>query len=128
MILTGGYSPRVILVEQQGELRGLITIKDILKTIIAHEQTEHPEGSFLDAELEETLEEATEWIREKTNFIAGKLGLRRSARGSGIELPQSDSIGLNERPPRTVVFDAAADETPSRPNSRLGNPFAMRSR
>ena len=73
-------------------MRGLITIKDILKEIIAHEQSENPDGNLLDAELEESLEEAQEWVRDKAVFIAHKLGLRKGRLQLGKEHGTSMSL------------------------------------
>jgi hypothetical protein len=123
-------SPRVILVEQQGQLRGLITIKDILKEIITHEQFEDdPGGNFLDAELEQSLEEASEWIKEKASLIGDKLGLPRR---SNLQLPNEEavtSLPLNKRQGpdtgATVVFDVGVEDLPPESQRRLGNPFEM---
>jgi hypothetical protein len=119
-------------VEQQGQLRGLITIKDILKEIIAHEQFEEdPSGNLLDAELEESLEEMTDWIKEKAKLIGDKLGLPRR---NGPILPNGHeevSLPLTARSAATndspVVLDAEhVDAVPAAPARRLGNPFEMR--
>lgn len=122
-------SPRVILCEHQGRLEGLITIKDILKEIISQEQFEHPNGNLLDAELEESLEEAHEWIMEKANMIAGKLGLRRGSVRLGdssfsMQNPTS-SVGGGGGV-GTVVSDGA-DQHSSTPagGPRLANAFEM---
>lgn len=123
--------PRVILVEQQGQLRGLITIKDILKEIIAHEQFEEdPSRNLLDAELEESLEEVTEWFKEKAAKIGDKLGLprRNSLKLNGGEdsLPLSARRDTTTRNDNEVVFEAT-DSQEDDGSRRLGNPFEMRS-
>lgn len=123
----------MILVEQQGQLRGLITIKDILKEIIAHEQYEDdPSGNLLDAELEESLEELTDWIKEKAMKVGDRLGLprRNSLKLNGHE----DSLPLSARSATAaggddpVVFDAETDPRTADSDRRLGNPFEMRTR
>lgn len=119
--------------EQQGQLRGLITIKDILKEIIAHEQFEgHPSGNLLDAELEESLEEMTDWVREKALKIGDKLGLPRR---NSLKLPNGhddSSLPLTARSATTVdstvVSDSTSDALQKEPSKRLGNPFEMSSR
>lgn len=119
--------------EQQGQLRGLITIKDILKEIIAHEQYEDdPSGNLLDAELEESLEELTDWIKEKAMKVGDKLGLprRNSLKLNGHE----DSLPLSARSAKAaggddqVVFDVETDPRTTDSHRRLGNPFEMRTR
>ncbi|KAH8926900.1 hypothetical protein BT69DRAFT_1214570 [Atractiella rhizophila] len=56
--------PRVILVEQYGKLVGLITIKDILKHIDHLESTEADHVSTPNDDLEATLDELVEWLKE----------------------------------------------------------------
>jgi len=126
--------PRVILCEHQGRLEGLITIKDILKEVITQEQFEHPHGNLLDAELEESLEEAHEWIVEKANFVASKLGLKRgSVRLSTNEMSMgerrvrgSESIDTSQRG-GAIVFDADQQASETTGSSRLANAFELRS-
>lgn len=113
--------PRVILVESQGNLRGLITIKDILKEIITQEQHHAAHGApgeVFDAELEESLEEASEWIKEKANYLGSKLGLVNRKR------PLRLSTGPGHFPMGQTVFDA--DEQDSTPKSGLRDAFEMR--
>lgn len=114
-------------------MRGLITIKDILKEIIAHEQFEEdPSGNLLDAELEESLEEVTEWIKEKAAIIGDKLGLPRRNNlelqtGSGsVALPLSARSAATSDSP--IVFDAGLETEADGTTRRLGNPFEMHSR
>ena len=119
--------PRVILVEEQGQLRGLISIKDILKEIIAHEQLEERSDKGLDAELDATLEEAYEWFQARGQQISRLFGLGKSR---GVRLNGTDSEGglpmSSTSAAREVIFDARDAQPPSRPSSRLGNPFEMR--
>lgn len=126
--------PRVILVEHLGHLRGLITIKDILREIIAQEQFEHPEGSLLDAELEESLEEASEWIREKATMVADKLGLRRGTVKLGHNGPNGNthlgSMGsaLRAGGPRSATNDSLASMARSSMNASEAESLEMRTR
>lgn len=113
----------MILVEQQGQLRGLITIKDILKEIITHEQEQSPKGSRLDAELEESLEEAQEWLQEKFSLVKRRFK-------SDVDRGDAAEHGV-ERPGGSVLFDATNSEPPSgayRPSEKLGNAFEMSAR
>lgn len=104
----------MILVEEQGQLRGLISIKDILKEIIAHEQSHSSEnrGAALDVELDLTLEEGYEWITARADSLGQMLGLRRKR------------VQLDEQLPMRRAAEQMP-ETPQRPSSRLGNPFDM---
>ena len=113
----------MILVEQQGQLRGLITIKDILNEIITHEQEQSPKGSRLDAELEESLEEAQEWLQEKFSLVKRRFK-------SDIDRGDAAQHGSDSRG-NSVLFDAASSEPPSgayRPSEKLGNAFEMSAR
>ena len=137
--------PRVILVEQHGRLRGLITIKDILKEIIAQEALEQAHGASYDAELEESLEEVHEWLKDRSGRIAAKLGLGGSdgRNGEGVRLESGGTPALLPMSHRStgsiaasaggdVVFDADSPVVPDTPDRRgastrrLGNPFEMR--
>lgn len=74
--------PRAILIEQYGQLVGLITVKDCLKYTLAHEAS-HEAGaaSKSEDELEQTLEDVALWIREVKSavkeWVTGKTGRRR---------------------------------------------------
>jgi chloride channel 3/4/5 len=137
----------VILVEQHGRLRGLITIKDILKEIIAQEALEQAHGASYDAELEESLEEVHEWLKDRSGRIAAKLGLGRGGGHHGgdsrVRLESGGTPALLPMSHRStgsiaasaggdVVFDAESPVVPDTTDRRgassrrLGNPFEMR--
>ena len=117
--------PRVILVEELGQLRGLISIKDILKEIIAHEQLEERAHTGMDAELDATLEEAYDWFSARGKQISGAFGFRKA---NGVHLDGGDGLPLSATSLARgeVVFDARDVLPTSRPSTRLGNPFDMR--
>ncbi|KAK4050731.1 glycerol ethanol, ferric requiring protein [Microbotryomycetes sp. JL221] len=71
--------PRILLIEQHGELVGLCTVKDCLRYEIAHEITHHQNqlngvvgtAGLAEHELEQTLEDLTEWFKEVKDLVIG---------------------------------------------------------
>lgn len=98
-------SPRAILIEQYGQLAGLITVKDCLKYTLAHE-AKHGEHSPGDDELEQTLEEVTIWFGEVKSTIRNWFlgNSRSSSRGGSAHVrletedeDEDEGIGLRAR-------------------------------
>jgi len=68
--------PRAILIEQEGLLCGLLTVKDLLRYTIAHEAEEHAARGAEGAgdggvELEEVLDDLREWAGEVKQAVWG---------------------------------------------------------
>lgn len=79
--LTHRNRPRVILVEERGTLVGLVTLKDVLREVAAHElQAAQSEGD----DFESLLEELAEYARARMNDLKRIAGFARV--GSSIRL------------------------------------------
>lgn len=103
------HSPRCVLVEEQGQLVGLLTLKDLLRHVIAAEHEEEvreEHGQSHMHELEGALEEARLWLRR----VLGNRGWLGFA-GSGTRGSRSRAIRLSQSSmSSTVVYDAEEDE------------------
>ncbi|KDE04008.1 hypothetical protein MVLG_05510 [Microbotryum lychnidis-dioicae p1A1 Lamole] len=76
--------PRAILIEREGHLTGLITVKDCLKVVLAHEAAhERNKDERTDDELEQTLEEVKLWFGETKGWIGNWVLGRKRGRGEG---------------------------------------------
>lgn len=73
------FSPRLVLVEDQGELVGMLTIKDLLKEVIRAEMQEKAARTSLN-ELEDVLEEGRMWL-QRLFVRPGDRSRRRRSRG-----------------------------------------------
>lgn len=87
--------PRIILVEDRGQIQGLITIKDILKHVASSEQNEKEDISVIQREdLGTFLEEMAHAINEGKeillSWIAGR-GWRPVAK-QPVELSERESL------------------------------------
>ncbi|SCV71414.1 BQ2448_3002 [Microbotryum intermedium] len=87
--------PRAILIEREGQLAGLITVKDCLKVVLAHEAAhERTKDERSDDELEQTLEEIKLWFGETKGWVRNWVlgSSRRGGRGTGsgrrVRLPR----------------------------------------
>ena len=78
MVMTYLRRPRVILVEDQGKLVGLVTVKDVLR-FIATEKPQHGPSWDERGGLNNLLEEVWNWVVTKGYKIASSWGsvLRR---------------------------------------------------
>lgn len=95
--------PRCMLVEEHGQLVGLLTLKDLLKRIIEieHEEEEHEQRHSPYSELEDALEEVRLWLK-RTFKHRGWFNTSGSS-SSPIQLSSSSR-------PTSVIFDADEDD------------------
>ncbi|KAM0790842.1 hypothetical protein ACM66B_004686 [Microbotryomycetes sp. NB124-2] len=100
--------PRVLLIEQFGELVGLCTVKDCLRYQLAHEIVHHQQhgnhssngivgtAGLAEHELEQTLEDLSEWVKEVRDVVVGWFvgsrggGVGVRARGNGFARVESE--------------------------------------
>ncbi|ORY89082.1 chloride channel [Leucosporidium creatinivorum] len=89
--------PRAILIEQYGQLVGLITVKDCLKYTLAHEAS-HSAGAASKAEdeLEQTLEDVSAWIGDVRRGIREWVTGRSESGGRRVRLPQEEETDGEE--------------------------------
>ena len=90
-----------MFVEQYGELVGLISVKDILKYTIAHEASEHRATQRSNDELDVTLEDLWEGIRDGALTIWRKfIGITPQRDAQPLHLP-TDDIAMEQEPRRS---------------------------
>jgi CBS domain-containing protein len=108
--------PRVILIQQYGELVGLVTIKDILRyqLEVEHDHAATAHGPLGPYDLEALLEELRDFLAQRLSRISavfssgrgGGSGRRRT--GVALSLSSSSHVRLpqEEEEGDEVVFDA----------------------
>ena len=130
MALFKKLGPRVILVEHQGVLTGLVTVKDCLKYQFKHEADVHREGEEdqggLMAEREEKLwgliKSAAMWVNGKVEgWSKGRIILGEpDDTGGSVARARGISVAWNENPVERGHAGDVVDEL-GRVTSRGGN-------
>lgn len=97
-------SPRCVLIEEHGNLVGILTLKDLLRQVIIeeHDEEEAEQRHSSINELEDALEEIRLWLR--------KVFRRSSAADT------SNPIRLSMSMP-TIIFSADGDEDTEHPRA-----------